>query len=85
MAYKVYRKEKSSDKVELVNKEVYETREEAEMAMREAQETEKEKNQKIPFPGEVFGPGQTTVPGDKLVEGEDLAKEDGDEFFIREV
>lgn len=84
MVYRVYRKEKASDSVELVNEEGYETKEEAERAMREAQEAEeKEKNQETPFPGELFGPGQTNLPGKELAEGVDLPKEEKVEFFIR--
>lgn len=81
MAYKVYRRDKGSESVELVNDKIYETREEAEAAMHKA---ENEYKETIPLPTEIFGPRQTTLPADELTKGENPEEENQVEFFIRE-
>lgn len=84
MAYKVYRKEIGIDSVELVNDEVYETKEEAEKALMKAESEWEQEREEIPLPGEVFGPGQTVIPRPESVTGEDTAPSNEVEFFIRE-
>lgn len=85
MAYKVYRKVKGRESVEVLDDTVYETKTEAETAMLEAKNSFKK--QDVPFPTKVEGSSQpstltediVTVPGDKKI------NEDEVEFFIREV
>lgn len=83
MTYKVYQKEVGSEEVELVNDEVYETKEDAQIALEKARDDYMESQRKIPLPGEVFGPGQTTVPGEKIVSEENISSQEQPEFFIR--
>lgn len=91
MAYKVYRKVKGSDSVEVLDDTVYETKAEAEIAMLEAKNSLKHSD--IPFPTKVGGtnqPGTLNTPGTLdeeivAIPKDDDVNEDDVEFFIREV
>ena len=85
MAYKVYRKVKGSESVELLDDTVYETRTEAETAMLEAKNSLKD--QDIPFPTKVENSSQPSTLTEDIVAipGDNKGKEDQVEFFIREV
>lgn len=83
MSYKVYKKEVGSEEVELVNDEVYETKEEAQIALEKARDDYMDSQETIPLPGEFFGPGQTTIPVEKNVPEENTTPQEQAEFFIR--
>lgn len=85
MAYKVYRKEKGSESVELVDDTVYTTKAEAEIAMQEAKSNLKDGD--IPFPTRVPGSNQPPISSEEVVAipGDSEVNEEEVEFFIREV
>ncbi len=85
MSYKVYKKEVGSEEVELVNDEVYETQEDAQIALEKARDDYMESQETIPLPGEFFGPGQTTIPVEKIVSEENISSQEQPEFFIRKI
>lgn len=88
MAYKVYRKVKGSDSVEVLDDTVYKTKAEAETAMLEAKNSLKHSD--IPFPTKVDGTSSLNTPGTLdeeivAIPRDNDVNEDNVEFFIREV
>lgn len=80
MAFQVYRKEKGSESVEPIGKDVFKTREEAEIALNEAKnELQAEPN--ILDLDPLFDP----EPTDENVADERIMQENNVEFFIREI
>lgn len=84
MAYKIYKKEIGSETVELVNDEVYETKEDAQIALEKARDDHIEAQESIPLPEEILGPGQTIIPGEKIIPEENKTQQEQPDFFIRE-
>lgn len=84
MPYQVYRRDRGSESVELVNDKTYESKEEAEAAMLKAKNEEEQEIKDIPLPTDVFGPGQTNIPATEITKNENSQKNEDVEFFIRE-